>query len=824
MLKKGQLLTALNLNNAYLSKLQTASQTVVGPVVFSSGLSISSGLSVSGTVTLSSSLTVSSNLVVNGTGTSSISGNLSVGGSLSFNTLNSSVPWSKLSSAPSSSVGNIDDAVSKRHSQNTDTSTNSSVFTVYNGGSGAGGIQLYSGSGPYLRWTGSEWEIYSNYGTTTLSSVKAGAFKKSDGTEVSYSGHKHTKSDITDFGSYLSLNGGTLTGSLTISKSALYPLVLNSAGVNQGEIGIQFDGCSSDQKGYIIANHLDTASQGAAYSFHIGSNAGSTNVILNGAGNFIAGTNPVWHVGNFDPSTKSDTHSHPYLPLTGGTVEGAITLKKGDGSSNNKGRIYGGVDNNDYIEINGSSDNNVRFVINNVEEAKITSAGLYVADSVYEGGTAISNKYFSKAGGTLSGSLNVNNQIVIDSSTSRTIYGYGTSGNITIKSNSSSSGDVIFNSGATRINKDGRIVFSTPSGSIATSPPIIFSNFSDSDPSLRHNYFRNSHGIVRGLSADLIDGYHAYDIFNSIMGVTDWGVISGCEISTSASPGKLSVSAGLVMVKDLGLVSVSANEFDLPDVGSSSPANPKKYCIFISSNEVNLGATGDFKRGDFCVVSGSNQQEPDLESLGFIDPILLAKVKATSSSPQSADIYPFRKMCSLSLGRTKELKFFAYENLNNPTNDESKYSNKTQLGTQIHSRGALETDGTLKLQGNIIINGLIQTNSNHSSSNLVDLSLDAIKWNTAYSKTHHHFYNQDFVETPNGTRVRFTFTSDAIALLPSQVAVYKNGLRLKPRKVAGDTNCDFWFEKLNESSIYIEFINPPKTGDILMYDYVQEVK
>ena len=38
MLKKGQLLTALNLNNAYLSKTNTASQTVIGPVTFSGGI------------------------------------------------------------------------------------------------------------------------------------------------------------------------------------------------------------------------------------------------------------------------------------------------------------------------------------------------------------------------------------------------------------------------------------------------------------------------------------------------------------------------------------------------------------------------------------------------------------------------------------------------------------------------------------------------------------------------------------------------------------------------------------------------------------------
>lgn len=69
-------------------------------------------------------------------------------------------------------------------------------------------------------------------------------------------------------------------------------------------------------------------------------------------------------------------HIHSYLPLSGGTMTGAITLTKGDGTSGDIGRIYGGVDNNDYIEIDGGAGDYIAFVINGNEMGRFTASGL----------------------------------------------------------------------------------------------------------------------------------------------------------------------------------------------------------------------------------------------------------------------------------------------------------------------------------------------------------------------------------------------------------------------------------------------------------------
>lgn len=86
------------------------------------------------------------NLHVPATGTSNNDKVLTAGGtagSLSWAT--PTVAWADVSSKPTSTVANIDDAVSKRHSQNTDTGTSSSTFTIGNSGvkvKNSGGTEL----------------------------------------------------------------------------------------------------------------------------------------------------------------------------------------------------------------------------------------------------------------------------------------------------------------------------------------------------------------------------------------------------------------------------------------------------------------------------------------------------------------------------------------------------------------------------------------------------------------------------------------------------------------------------------------------------------
>jgi hypothetical protein len=79
---------------------------------------------------------------------------------------------------------------------------------------------------------------------------------------------------------------------------------------NVGPVGIRFsDAMGVAQTGYLRANHRDADSMGAGYSFRIGSSEGSTNVILDGTGNFIAGTNQVWHAGNLTQANVDKIHT-----------------------------------------------------------------------------------------------------------------------------------------------------------------------------------------------------------------------------------------------------------------------------------------------------------------------------------------------------------------------------------------------------------------------------------------------------------------------------------------------------------------------------------
>ncbi|MDP5273676.1 PA14 domain-containing protein [Chengkuizengella axinellae] len=118
--------------------------------------------------------------------------------------------WSDIHNKPTSSVSNIDTAVSQTHVQNTDLGTTNNVFSLNFGetvSSGGHGVSVGSNSSgspdshPYLRWNAdhTRWEMYKAWGSTPdWGEVRAETFRKSDGTEVSYHGHQHAWSEITD--------------------------------------------------------------------------------------------------------------------------------------------------------------------------------------------------------------------------------------------------------------------------------------------------------------------------------------------------------------------------------------------------------------------------------------------------------------------------------------------------------------------------------------------------------------------------------------------------------------------------------------------------
>lgn len=122
----------------------------------------------------------------------------------SFSISVDSFPWGSLDGAPTSTITDIDTAVTNSHSQNTDSGTNSTTFRVGNGAdktTGGMGFMFSNDANPaYLRWSGTELQMYAAWDTTnghTWSEVKALTFKKSDGTEVSYAGHTHDYSTLT---------------------------------------------------------------------------------------------------------------------------------------------------------------------------------------------------------------------------------------------------------------------------------------------------------------------------------------------------------------------------------------------------------------------------------------------------------------------------------------------------------------------------------------------------------------------------------------------------------------------------------------------------
>lgn len=157
------------------------------------------------------------------------------------------IDWEDLKSRPTSKVIDIDDAVEKRHVQNTDTGTDSASFTLSKRKAGNASIFVKDDTYAGIRWNeaNKRWEFVSD--STTWSKLFAQGYFRSDGVEVSYSDHKHdwldivsgipttiagygitdayTKSEISDFlEQKLNLSGGTMEGFLTLNDDPINPL------------------------------------------------------------------------------------------------------------------------------------------------------------------------------------------------------------------------------------------------------------------------------------------------------------------------------------------------------------------------------------------------------------------------------------------------------------------------------------------------------------------------------------------------------------------------------------------------------------------------
>ena len=197
------------------------------------------------------------------------------------------------------------------------TFTSTNDFRFYTGT--PANAPIYSGGGGTLKLAlnYSNYAVYANgtiYSTSTITSASGFVLSGSsssyvllgDGTtkaisDFATSGHTHN---------YLSLAGGTLTA------NANPILILNNTGT-QGEVGIRFNR-SGTQKGWV--GYHDSL------GMYIYNAARSKYLNYKDDGTLQFEGNTVIHSGNYSTYCAAASHTHSYLPLSGGTISNTSGL------------------------------------------------------------------------------------------------------------------------------------------------------------------------------------------------------------------------------------------------------------------------------------------------------------------------------------------------------------------------------------------------------------------------------------------------------------------------------------------------------------------
>ncbi len=315
MILKGQLLTAHNLNNAYLSKTNTSSQSVVGSVTFMNGLSVTGALSVSGSVTSGGTALAKESITISaGTG-------LTGGGSLAQNrTLSLATSGVTAGTYGSTSqtveikvdaYGRITSAVNKTISISS--SNLSSAVTVAKGGTGrtsftAGGIIYASASttisqiasptkaGQYIKSTGVNTYGLSDFETDAKAAAQAVFNANLPTVSKNYLATILHNSGTPSLGANTNAEILNLTdGGIKLTRgSSEYPLVLNYDKASTESINSIFSSGSTSGPDLNIhtANKLNLIG-GKGFSLKTGSGAGTEKVTITNAGNVgIGSTSP----------------------------------------------------------------------------------------------------------------------------------------------------------------------------------------------------------------------------------------------------------------------------------------------------------------------------------------------------------------------------------------------------------------------------------------------------------------------------------------------------------------------------------------------------
>lgn len=307
-------------------------------------------------------------------------------------------------------------------------------------------------------------------------------------------------------------------------------------------------------------------------------------------------------------------------------------------------------------------------------------------------------------------------------------------------------------------------------------------------------------GADTGLDADLLDGYHAKDIFNGTIAVGGYGVVSGCEVTGGNGNLTVRIAAGTVYIPNYGFKNIKANA----SLGG------------FSTNDYNLvfiaGETYDnYTQGNVGVKSGTGGW-PVLQNKD----ILLARVRTDTSVISNDHIWDYREFLPIQTDNYSNIISIFKSGRNNQQVSSSSNSpidrmiiSKSGNGTNVTISSIPDGSNTytkLTLKSNEIV--LSSVNNQAVESVVANFqATDVNNWKNANTLKHTHYPNAGFTGACNGTNKNFVLDSEHNPT-NTNVMVYKNGLRQK-------LGVDYTL-----SSRTVQFTDAPASGDTIVIDYI----
>jgi hypothetical protein len=301
---------------------------------------------------------------------------------------------------------------------------------------------------------------------------------------------------------------------------------------------------------------------------------------------------------------------------------------------------------------------------------------------------------------------------------------------------------------------------------------------------------------VSKLSAEFLSGFRAGDFFNAAINMSGYGVVEGCEISATTADLRCKISSGRVYIKNYGYLDIPEQEF-------GGFAVNDYHIVFIS------GATSlpNYTLGGLAVIRSSTGW-PDLSAYAYLNPIVLAKVRPTSSVITDANIILCRQFLAFQYSQpTSKIRIF----------DSDKEDQTRASGVSVTTRVEInKTSNRTNLKiadlpnaNNAIKRITLETDKitfDDGAGILSTITPDKVStWDDSGIKKHTHYYDAPLNPPTNAGR-SFSVASGHV-LYPEKTRVYKNGLRQKFNQdytLSGST-CTFMIAPLPEDTVIIDY-------------------